>query len=185
MIGMFSIGCWPFPKTFSLVAGFISPTGHLVISRLQRGQQPITLCSGLPSWYDSDTSTSPLGTSAKALKASAAGLRADASLLPQRSKLLFTSRSNHTAARRIWWCQRHSLDSVLHAGLVGFDKSWLGAMRALFATKPASILRPKQSAEVPISVEYQIMQLCFWAAPNITRWKPTRFSVPVGLGLLT
>ena len=159
----------PFPKTFSLVAGFISPTGHLVISRLQRGQQPITLCSGLPeSWYDSDTSTSPLGTSAKALKASAAGLRADTSLLPQRSKLLFTSRSNHTAARRIWWCQRHSLDSVLHAGLVGFDKSWLGAMRALFATKPASILRPKQSAEVPISVEYQIMQLCFWAAPNIT-----------------
>ena len=58
-------------------------------------------------------------------------------------------------------------------------------MRALFATKPRVHTHPKQSAEVPISVEYQIMQLCFWAAPNMRYWKPTRFSVPVGLGLLT
>ena len=159
----------PFPKAFSLVAGFISPTGHLVISRLQCGQQPITLCARLPeSWYDSDNSISALGTSVKALKASAAGLHADVSLLPERSKLLFTGRSNMIAARRIWWCQRHSLDSVLEVGLVGFDKSWLGAMRALLATKPTSILCPKQSAEVTINVEYQIMQLCLWAAPNIT-----------------
>mmetsp|Transcript_31992 Transcript_31992/g.98727 ORF Transcript_31992/g.98727 Transcript_31992/m.98727 type:complete len:1622 (-) Transcript_31992:999-5864(-) len=149
------------PEAYSIVAVLVSPTGHLLISRIQRGQRPITLCAALPQgWHDPNNQASVVGFCRRVLMACTAGLRMH---LPQGPRGTHVESTLITGARKIWWCQRHSLDFALGQALSTFDQAWLGAMRALLATAPVSALA-KIPAESP-----GVLQLCIYAVPHITR----------------
>jgi len=139
----------PLPETYSIVAAFIAPTGHLVFARIQRGRTPITLCVRSPGgWHIINRCRGILRMSSLNLLASAINSR------------VMHPRFSETATRRHWWCQRLALDSALRANLEVFDKACVGALRVLLATAPADSLDMSFRRD-------EILRLCICAAPHL------------------
>ena len=150
----------PLPKSYVVAATFITPTGHLVIARVQRDRAPITLCTALPRGWRGDP-TSAVSRCRSVLNASSFGLG--------NAPFYVASKDDAKCAKQRWWCQRHALDAALKASIDFFDKTWIGALRVLLGTTPTLSDSIGMS---PISLSStghtEMRRLCANAAPYLS-----------------